>query len=106
MIKHAQDGIRDEAEESHVLLRATAYNGQPQILMLAQLVADNDQLEVFVPVIVGKFAFQNGKGLDQPVKVLVRPDFAGVQDERILLLIPFEHVPPFFRCMVESETFI
>ena len=53
-----------------------------------------------------EFALQNGKSLDQPVKVFVRPDLAGVQHEGIFQLISFQHLLSFFGRMVECETFI
>ncbi len=74
--------------------------------MLTELIADDDQLEIFVPLVIGELALQNCKSFDQPVKVFVRPDFAGVQDVGVFQLISFQHMPSFFRRMVECETFI
>ena len=70
MIEHSQDGIRNKSEEPYILLNAAADDGQPQVLVLAELVADDNQLQIPVPFIVHEFILQDRERLNQPVKVL------------------------------------
>ena len=87
LIKNAQYGIRDETEEANILLRTAANDGQSKILVLAEFVTDDEQLQILVLVIINKLALQDGKRLDQPVKVFVGPYLARVQHKRIFKLI-------------------
>ena len=84
LIEHPENRIRNETEKSHILLDAAANHGQPQVLMLAEFVADDDELQIVVSFVVGKFALQNRECLDQSVKVLVRPDLSRIKDERVV----------------------
>ena len=73
--------VADEAQEPDVLVQLAAVHGPPQRRVLADLVADDEQLGV------GQRPRPHQReGLDQPLDVLVRPDVAHVQHERVVQL--------------------
>src|SRR5204863_8233075 len=106
LVKHAEYRVRHKAEESNVLLNPAANHGQSQILMPAQLVADDDQFEIPVLLILDKFTLQNRKCFDQSMKVFVWPDLSRVQHKRILELISLQHLPSFLGRVCKRETLV
>ena len=55
--------------------------------MFAQLVTNNDEFQILVSVTVAKLIFQNDEGFNQPVNILMRADFSGIENKWIFELI-------------------
>src|SRR6266516_3438864 len=88
------------------LLDAATDHGQTQVLVLAQLIANDDQLQVPVPVVFGKLALQDRERFNQPMKVLVGADLSRVKHKWFFKLIPLQHLLSHFRSVIEREPLI
>ena len=74
--------------------------------MFAQLVTNDDEFQILIFLALGKLIFQNGKGFNEPVQVLVRPDFPGVEDKRIFELIALQDLLSLVGSVRERKAFI
>ena len=74
--------------------------------MLAQFIANDDQFQVSQWSCVSEFILQHCKRFDEPMKILVRSDSAGIQDERILQLIPFEDLSRILCCSRQRKPIV
>ncbi len=82
-IEDVQGPVGHEAEEPHVAVQVVRVDGAPQLGVLRDVTADDQQLERVVAVLV-----QVMDRLDQPLEVLVRLDVADVEHERFVQLEP------------------
>src|SRR5215831_17240668 len=74
--------------------------------MFAEFVADDDELQVLVPVVVREFALEDRKGFDQSVQVLVRTDLPRIENERVFQLVALQNVFSLFGGVRERKPFV
>src|SRR5215467_13836904 len=74
--------------------------------MLAELVADDDELQISVLVVLHKFALEDRKGLDQSVQVLVGTDLSRIENERVFQLVALQNVFSLFGGVRERKPFV
>src|SRR4029077_14565031 len=77
----------DEAEEAHVVLDAAADNSAPQVRVLGNFVADDDQFEAGILALFFQLSFERGKCLNDSYHILVRADAPRIKQERIIHLV-------------------
>jgi hypothetical protein len=106
LVKHPQNWIRDETKKPNILLHSAANYREAQVLVPAQLIADDDQFEVAISVVSHEFVLQDGKRFDKAVHVLVRPDSARIEDKRIVELVSLQYLPAIFPAGIAREALV
>src|SRR5215475_4534681 len=74
--------------------------------MFAEFVANDDELQISVLVVLRELALEDRKGLDQSVQVLVRTDLPRIENERVFQLVPLQNVFSLFGGVREREPFV
>src|SRR5690349_24862872 len=74
VVKDPQHFDGHESHEADIILYATAHHGAAQIGMLRELVANNDELQIRMEVLLEKFRLQRRECLNDPHHVLMGTD--------------------------------
>lgn len=107
VIKNSKDVDRNETEKANVVLDSGADDGATKIGVLADLVSNDDELEVGVASVFGEFGLEGGERFDDARDVFVWADASGVEDERRVDLIAFDDRLTLFGSGVsEGESFV